>query len=48
MIEENTLKAQIQRIEELKAAAQFLRWCRENEKSCELAEEWILALVAKL
>lgn len=48
MDDENTLSAQVKRIDELKAAAGFLRWCRDNDKNCELAEEWVLALVDSL
>lgn len=48
MDEENTLNAQVRKLDELKAAANFLRWCRDNDKNCELAEQWVLELVDKL
>lgn len=48
MADENTDPAQAKRIEELKSAARFLLWCKENNKNTDLAEEWILALIEKL
>lgn len=46
MSDQNALQASI--IAELKSAAHFLLWCKENDKNTDLAEEWILALVQKL